>query len=201
MDDRLLIIGESPDNASSWGGTLSRFHREKWETKIYICSRGTDEHVKIYSPWADEVAFNSAPILDPSNKTVSELIDLIKSWKPKIIITHNVEDRFTGHVSIALKVQEATYMAYRDGYLRGDIQCWGGDANWEGPIIQDPNVFVRITRQDLDAKIDMFKALLNPAKFEHVKQWCETLARFRSICILDDKGLAEGYTASQRTLM
>jgi hypothetical protein len=197
MADRLLIVGESPDNAASWGGTLSRFHREGWKNKIYICSRGSEDHVKIYSPWADEVAFNSQAVPENSNKTVNELTEVIKSWKPKIIITHNTEDRFTGHVSIALRVQEAAYMAFRDDYLKGGLECWAGDANWEGPIVQHPNVFVRITQQDLDAKIKMFKALLNPTKFEHVKQWCGTLARFRSISILEDNGLAEGYITSQ----
>lgn len=201
MVDQLLIIGESPDNAASWGGTLSRFHREGWKIKVYICSRGSEEHVKLYSPWADEVAFNPQAVPDNSNKTVNELTDVIKNWKPKIIITHNVEDRFTGHVSIALRVQEAAYMAYRDDFLKGQLECWAGDANWEGPIIQHPNIFVKLAQQDMDAKVSMFKPLLSPAKFEHVKQWCQTLARFRSVCALDDNGLAEAYESSVRKVI
>ena len=85
-------------------------------------------------------------------------------------------------------------MADRNGYLRGKMQCWGGDADWEGPLIQQPSVIVRISQEDMEAKIKMLTDTAKThAPIEHFKQWASSLAKFRSVSILEDKGLAEAY--------
>ena len=156
-----------------------------------------------YKPWADQVIAVPSPKLIHSAEVQEGIRDVVQECKPKIIITHNTVTWEPDHRYIAETVPSAATRVFYEQVMRNELEIWGGDAEWEGPIANEPNVYVKIKKEDLEAKIEMFKSQASPAwqknhmgvQVKHFNNWCRVLAKWRAHCIFKEDELYEAYVS------
>jgi LmbE family N-acetylglucosaminyl deacetylase len=204
MTNTLLVIGAHSDDPAQWGGAMCKYKRKGWKVIVYSCCKTGTSDLASYRPYVDEAIEVKDPILIHSKDVENGIIAVIRKYRPKIIITHNKATWEEDHKYVAEVVPFAVTRVFYEEAMRNELQIWGGDAEWEGPIANNPTIFVKITEEDLKVKDKMMSGSLRPVDdwgieyddcTSHYRNWDRLLCKWRAHTIFRENELYEAYVS------
>lgn len=189
---RLLIIGAHPDDADYAGGGTAAIYRSLGHVvkMISVTDGGAGHHVKagpeLVKRRRAEAAASGAVIgatyetwnnpdggLLPTLENRAQMIRLIRTFKPDLLLTHRPNDYHPDHRYTSQLVQDAAYMVTVPPVvpdvphlMRDPVICYLPD-DFQKPYALDPAVLV-----DVGEVLDRIVAMLHC----HVSQFYEWLA-------------------------
>jgi len=202
----LLLIGAHCDDIEiGLGGTIRRFCMQHPDAHILWVTLNSDEMREAETRAAAARlltgAHNTKLIIKTFRQSYfpyvgAELKDFFETLKaeiePDVVFTHRSDDLHQDH----RVVNELTWNTFRNHLiLEYEIPKYEGD-------LRTPNVYVPLTREEIDAKIDV---LMDCFPSQHNRQWFtpETFratARLRGIECNAADGFAEGFYCRKSVL-
>lgn len=202
---RVLCLGAHCDDVEiGMGATLAMLAAARPDIDIRICVLTSDdtrkgesqaaltEFLQGHGAWeVDFQAFRNGHFPWQGTQIKSH-IESYKAFDPQIVFTHYRGDHHQDHRTVS----ELTANTFRD-HLVLEYEILKYD-----PDLGNPNVFVPITQEQLERKIDI---LMRSFASQHDKQWFtpdvfRSMARIRGVHGASRTGHAEAFYSSKMTL-
>ncbi|MFK8015360.1 MAG: PIG-L deacetylase family protein [Gammaproteobacteria bacterium] len=202
---RVLCLGAHCDDVEiGMGATLAQLCAARPELEIAVCVlTGNDVRSAETTSALEEMMAGHAPHkIDIQNfrnghfpwhaTDIKAHIETYKEFDPQLVFTHYRQDHHQDHRTVS----ELTANTFRD-HLVLEYEILKYD-----PDLGNPNVFVPVTREQLDAKIDI---LMRSFPSQADKQWFtadvfSSMARIRGVHSASPTGFAEAFYANKISL-